>query len=126
MIEPRHPISFVATSDPEAAKAFYVDVLDLTLMETSPYALVFADGESMLRVQIVVNFSPAAYTVHGWLVNDVEQEVEALVEKGVTFQAFGVLGQDDNGVWTSPDGHKIVWFKDPGGNILSLTQMVAH
>ncbi len=121
----RQPISFIATSDPEAAKVFYSDILGLTLMETSPFALVFADGESVLRVQIVVNFSPVAYTVHGWLVSDLETEVETLAAKGVTFQSFGVLGQDDNGVWTSPDGHKIVWFKDPDGNILSFTQFVS-
>ena len=32
------------------------------------------------------------------------------------------LEQDESGVWTSPSGAKVAWFKDPDGNVLSLTQ----
>jgi hypothetical protein len=32
------------------------------------------------------------------------------------------LEQDERGVWISPDGHKIAWFRDPSGNNLSLTE----
>jgi hypothetical protein len=88
----------------------------------SPYALVFADGDVMLRVQIVQDLTPAGHTVHGWDVADIAQEVAGLTAKGVEFQIFDQLGQDTNGVWTTPSGDKIAWFKDPSGNILSFTQ----
>lgn len=118
------PISFVATSSPEEALSFYTEVLGLTLLENSPYALVFSEGEMTLRVQIVAGFSAASYTVHGWQVTNIEQEINTLASKGVQFLRFDMLAQDPSAVWTSPDGHKIAWFKDPSDNILSLTQFV--
>ena len=118
----RRPISFVASLEPEKAKAFYGEVLALELLEASPYALVYSDGGNMLRVQIVAELSPASHTVHGWQVADIERETKELGSKGVDFLKFDQLEQDATGVWTTPDGHKIAWFKDPSGNILSLTQ----
>jgi predicted enzyme related to lactoylglutathione lyase len=32
------------------------------------------------------------------------------------------LPQDELGIWTTPDGTKVAWFKDPDGNTLSLTE----
>lgn len=122
MSKTRHPISFVATTDPEKAREFYGEILNLELVEDSPYALAFTDGENILRVQIVSELTPALHTVHGWLVSHIESEIEHLASKGVEFLAFDQLPQDARQVWTSPDGHRIAWFKDPNGNILSFTQ----
>ena len=120
----RAPISFVATDDPDAATKFYRDCMGLELLETSPYALVFADGAHMLRVQIVPVFEPTPYAVHGWQVADIEGEIEALSTKGVVFERFEQMPQNASGVWTTPDGNKIAWFKDPSGNMLSLTEFL--
>ncbi len=119
----RKPISFIATTDANAARRFYGDILGLMHLESSPYACVFADGENMLRIQIVPALEPAAHTVHGWQVDDIETEIRDLQAKGVVFEIFEFLKQSPSGVWTTPDGHKIAWFKDPSGNILSLTEM---
>lgn len=124
MKKSRRPISFVATLEPEKAKVFYGEVLGLENIESSPYALVFSDGENMLRVQIVPELCPAPHTAHGWQVTNIEQEIEELTSKGVDFLTFDQLGQDASGVWTTPDGHKIAWFKDPSGNVLSFTEYV--
>ena len=121
----RRPISFIATDAPDQAKVFYGESLDLKLTEASPYALVFADGDQMLRVQIVPDFQPVSYTVHGWEVANIEVEIERLVSKGGAFERFEHMEQSDAGVWTTPDGNKIAWFKDPCGNMLSLTEFVA-
>lgn len=118
----RRPISFVAALEPEPVANFYGEVLDLELIEQSPYALVFSDGEDMLRVQIVAELSPASHTVHGWQVTNIEQEIKDFALKGVVFLTFDQLKQDASGIWTTSEGHKIAWFKDPSGNILSLTQ----
>ena len=122
LAKPRRPISFVATTEPDIAKVFYGQVLGLNLCEASPFALVFDDGAHTLRVQIVTELTPASHTVHGWEVTDIEREIAALASKGVVFLTFDQLPQNTIGVWTSPDHHKIAWFKDPSGNILSLTQ----
>jgi catechol 2,3-dioxygenase-like lactoylglutathione lyase family enzyme len=115
-------VSFIATIEPKAAEAFYSSVLGLSVIERTPYAIVFADGENTLRVQIVSELLPASHTVHGWQVTNIENEIEGLASMGVRFLTFQHLEQSSGGVWITPDGHKIAWFEDPSGNILSLTQ----
>jgi catechol 2,3-dioxygenase-like lactoylglutathione lyase family enzyme len=118
----RKPIAFIATDGPEQAAAFYRDVIGLDLVEDTPFALVFDDGGSMLRIQKIAQIEPATHTVHGWQVTDILAEMARLASHGVEFSRYEGLGQDEHGVWTSPDGHKICWFRDPCGNNLSLTQ----
>ena len=119
---PRRPVAFIATSDPDAARIFYGDVMGLQLQDASPYALVYRDADIALRVQIVGKHAPPSYTVHGWEVSDLTREIEDLGRKGVVFLRFEGMEQDGSGVWTTPSGDRIAWFKDPCGNILSLTQ----
>ena len=122
MTKQRQPISFIATDRPDEARAYYADILGLEFREATPFALVFSDGNQTLRVQIVAKLEPVAYTVHGWQVANIADEIALLVSKGVVFERFSHLPQDEQGVWTTPDGHQVVWFQDPSGNILSLTQ----
>jgi catechol 2,3-dioxygenase-like lactoylglutathione lyase family enzyme len=87
-----------------------------------PFALVFDANGVMLRVQKVAALAPASHTVLGWNVPDVRAAVEALAAKGVVFERFDGMPQDAFAIWTSAGGSSIVWFKDPDGNLLSLTQ----
>lgn len=121
----RKPIAFIATDNSEKARAFYAEILGLKLLESSAFALVFADGAQVLRVQIVAELIPAPYTAHGWQVSNIETEVARLKQKNVDTLRFESLAQDDAGIWTSPDGHKIAWFNDPSKNVLSFTQFAA-
>ncbi|HWO93526.1 MAG TPA: VOC family protein [Dehalococcoidia bacterium] len=105
--------------------AFYRDALGLTLSEESEFALVFDASGTMLRVQKVEQFTPQPFTVLGWQVDDVERIVSILVERGIQPERYPGLGQDRFGAWISPDGARTVWFRDPDGNILSLTQFPA-
>lgn len=116
-------MAFVGTTDPEAARRFYSEVLGLELIEDSPFALVYLTGGRTLRVQKMREpFVVFPGTVLGWKVADIAAEIAALAAKGVTFTRFDGLPQDHAGVWTSPDGNRIAWFRDPEGNNLSLTQ----
>jgi hypothetical protein len=60
--------------------------------------------------------------VLGWHVGDITGAVTELTRKGVTFERFEGMAQDDLGIWTSPGGGRVAWFRDPDGNTLSLTQ----
>lgn len=120
----REPVSFIATDKPDAARTFFVDVIGLELQEETPFALVFLDGEHILRVQIISELQPTGYTAHGWQVANIALEIEILRTKGVQFLHFEQLAQDELGIWTTPDGNKIAWFTDPSGNTLSLTEHV--
>ena len=116
-------MAFSATADAERAKKFYRDQLGLKLVEDSPFALVFDAAGTMLRVQRVKEVREAQYTSLGWQVPDVESKVTELEKAGVLFEHFGFPGVDERGIWTPPGSTaKIAWFKDPDGNILSLTQ----
>jgi catechol 2,3-dioxygenase-like lactoylglutathione lyase family enzyme len=115
-------IAFVATRQPARARKFYQTTLGLTLVEDGPFALVFDANGTMLRVQKVEELTPATHTVLGWDAPDIRAQIKALKKRGVRFVRFEGLDQDKSGIWTSPAGGKIAWFKDPDGNTLSLTQ----
>src|SRR5262245_17589141 len=112
--------AFVATKNAEKAKAFYRDVLGLKFVSDDQFALVFHAGGIMLRVSRVHEFSPAPYTVLGWNVADIAAAMKDLGNRGVIFEKYPGLPQDDAGVCTFPGGAKVAWFKDPDGNTLSL------
>ena len=122
MLASQPVIAFVATAAPAEALRFYRDVLGLALVEDSPFALVLEAGGTMVRVQKVERLAPQPFTALGWRVDDIAATIGELVARGVRFERFGFFEQDELGVWTTPDGAKVAWFKDPDGNTLSLTQ----
>ena len=115
-------VGFVATVDPESAKQFYESVLGLSLVEDGPFALVFNASGTTLRVQKVRHLSPASHTALGWAVIDIRSVVQSLAAKGVVFQRYDGLLQDQFGIWSAPGGASVAWFHDPDGNVLSLTE----
>jgi catechol 2,3-dioxygenase-like lactoylglutathione lyase family enzyme len=115
-------IAFSATLDAERARRFYGETLGLRLVADEPWSLVFDAHGTMLRVQRVKALTPPQHTVVGWQVPDIGATVRALAARGVEFLKIGFPDQDDQGIWSSPSGAKVAWFKDPDGNILSLTQ----
>ncbi len=115
-------IAFLETSDPERARRFYSDVLGLTFVADTPFALIFDLNGTMLRISTIERFTPAPYTVLGWKVADLRRDVEALRSRGISFERYETLAQDDLDIWTSPDGTQVAWFKDPDGNLLSLSE----
>jgi catechol 2,3-dioxygenase-like lactoylglutathione lyase family enzyme len=117
-------VAFVATKDPVKARAFYEGVLGLRLAEDEkPFALVFDANGIMLRVTTVHEHDPAPFTVLGWDVASIEKTVERLTTAGVELQRYaGINDGDPKGIWTAPGGARIAWFKDPDGNVLSVTQ----
>ncbi|HEX3627954.1 MAG TPA: VOC family protein [Verrucomicrobiae bacterium] len=115
-------IGFVATRNPAGARKFYEETLGLALVHDDAFAMVFDANGTMLRVQKVQEFLPARHTVLGWEVRDICAEVAELAKRGVRFERFEGLAQDELAIWKSPSGGKVAWFKDPDGNTLSLTQ----
>jgi len=122
MLASKKLIAFVPTADYAKARAFYSDVLGLTLISEDPFALVFDANGVILRVVKAGKFTPHPFTVLGWEVSDVDSTVAELVKKGVKFEKYGMPGQDDRGIWSAPGGAKVAWFKDPDGNVLSVSQ----
>jgi predicted enzyme related to lactoylglutathione lyase len=115
-------VAFVATSDVPRAKTFYAEVLGLELRRDDGFALVFDAHGTTLRVTKVGAVAVAPYTALGWEVPDASATVAALVKRGVQLERFDGMDQDEQGIWTSPGGDLVAWFKDPDGNTLSVTQ----
>ncbi len=117
-------IAFVPIRDAEKARAFYEGVLGLRFIKDDGFALVLEANGIMIRAAKMKDFTPAQFTVLGWQVSEIEEVVRALFAKGVHFEIFGFFKQDGLGIWTAPTGDKVAWFKDPDGNILSVSQHV--
>jgi len=116
-------IAFVAATDPERARKFYGGKLALPLIdEQLPFALVYDAHGTMLRVTIVNKVDPAPYTVLGWRVPDIVTAAKGLTASGVKLERYPGLEQDELGIWTTPGGAKVAWFKDPDANTLSISQ----
>jgi predicted enzyme related to lactoylglutathione lyase len=122
MLSEAELVAFVATADPEQAARFYGDVLGLALRERSEFALEFAASNARLRIAIAADVQPAPYTVLGWRVDDLDAAARQLIERGVEPLRYEALTQDELGIWNSPSGACVLWFADPDGNVLSLTQ----
>lgn len=122
MLGSAHLAAFAATAHPDNARQFYQGTLGLHLVSEDAFALAFDANGTMLRIQKVTVVHPAAYTILGWRVTDIQTVVAALSRLGVSFEHYSFMQQDTMGIWLAPGGARIAWFKDPDGNILSLAE----
>lgn len=118
-------VAFVPTTDPANARAFYEGVLGLRFIKDDGFAQVLdAHGIRVRVARVQPDFKPAQFAILGWEVPNIEEMVRGLGKRGVHFEVFGFFKQDELGIWTAPTGDKVAWFKDPDGNILSVSQHV--
>jgi catechol 2,3-dioxygenase-like lactoylglutathione lyase family enzyme len=119
-------VTFLTTVNPEVAVPFYRDTLGFTYLRDDGFALVFDMNGVMLRIGKAPRFTPAPNTVLGWETADINSAVDTLKQKGVTFERYPNMGQDERGICTFPGGDQVAWFKDPDGNVLSISHHVAR
>jgi catechol 2,3-dioxygenase-like lactoylglutathione lyase family enzyme len=117
------PIAMITTKDRKASESFYGDTLGLARKGDDGFAALFDLGGVTLRLTEVPSYAATGHPVLGWQVEDMEAAVSGLAANGVTMNIYEGLGQDERGIWTAPeDSCKVVFFNDPDGNGLSLTQ----
>ncbi|HSH44581.1 MAG TPA: VOC family protein [Longimicrobiales bacterium] len=124
MIQDGTPIIFVPCRDPARSRAFYEDTLGLEPVTEDEFAYTFDAGGTPLRLTRVAEHTPPDWTVAGWEVDDLEAALATLADRGVAAERFQGLDQDERGIWSAPDGTRVVWFRDPDGNVLSLTTVL--
>lgn len=124
MLGSNNIIACVPTRDAEKARAFYEGVLGLRFVKDDGFALVFDANGIMIRIAKAPEFKPLPFTLLGWQVSGIDNVVRALQNKGVHCEIFGFFKQDELGIWTAPTGDRVAWFKDPDGNLLSVSQHV--
>lgn len=125
MLDTMNIVAFVPTTDFDKARSFYEGVLGLHFVNNDGFAMVLDANGIMVRVsKVQPDFQPLPFTILGWQVTGIEDVVAALQTRGVNFERFGFFEQDALGIWTAPSGDKVAWFKDPDGNVLSVSQHV--
>jgi len=117
-------IAFIPITNYDTARPFYEGILGLRFVKNDGFAMVLDANGVMVRVVKAPDFTPLPFTILGWEVPDIEDAVSTLAGRGVSFERFGFFEQDALGVWTAPTGDKVAWFKDPDGNLLSVSQHV--
>ena len=115
-------MAFGATRDGARAREFYEKTLGLSLISEDNFAVVLDANGTMLRLQKVETFTPSVFTALGWEVSNIRAAVSELLTRGVTFQKYPWMDQDELGIWSAPSGARVAWFRDPDGNTLSLTE----
>ena len=111
-----------SVNDIAAAKAFYGDTLGVRVSEENGMLTLHIAGDRDILVHPKPNHAPATYTILNFPVEDIDRAVDELVERGVTFERYEGMGQDDRGI-NRAGGPPIAWFTDPAGNILSVLQL---
>ncbi len=113
---------FVPTTDYDKARAFYEGKLGFSFVSLDQYALVMSGGGHRIRITKMPNYTPLQGTILGWEVQDIQAVATWLRDRGVALEKYPFVQDRDLGIWTTPSGDKVAWFKDPDGNILSIAQ----
>lgn len=116
---------FLLTRDYEAARKFYEGKLGFSFVSQDQFALVVQAGESQVRIVKMEGMTPLQSTVLGWRVQGIEAVVDWLRQRGVEFEKYPFVQDKERGIWTAPSGDKVAWFKDPDGNVLSVSEHLA-
>ena len=115
-------VGFLITTDYDKARAFFEGTLGCEFVSQDQFALVVTLGGHQIRISKTPEFTPLRNTVLGWEVSDIERVVDALAQRGVVFEKYPFVQDQARGIWAAPGGAKVAWFKDPDGNVLSVSQ----
>jgi catechol 2,3-dioxygenase-like lactoylglutathione lyase family enzyme len=121
MLENSKAFSGFAVSDLEATKKFYGETLGLGVSEHNGLLSLHLAGGRDVLIYPKPNHVPATYTILNFPVDDIDAAADELIERGVTFQRYDGIEQDEKGIARS-GGPYIAWFTDPAGNVLSVLQ----
>jgi catechol 2,3-dioxygenase-like lactoylglutathione lyase family enzyme len=114
-------VGFLTTTDYEKARAFYEGKLGFEFVSLDQFALAMRAGKNMIRITKAETFQPAQGTVLGWEVDDIRAAVLWLSSRDVVTEKYAFVPDQELGIWNSPSGAQVAWFKDPDGNVLSIS-----
>ena len=121
-----HAFSGFSVNDLSAAKKFYSEVVGVSWEEQPGMGLnLMLPGDGSVFIYPKADHVPATYTALNFVVDNIDVAVDELMEKGVTFEKYDGMHQDEKGIArgiAAKKGPDIAWFKDPAGNILSVLQ----
>jgi catechol 2,3-dioxygenase-like lactoylglutathione lyase family enzyme len=108
-----------SVNDIAKAKEFYDGTLGLDVTEEFGMLRLHLAGGGEILIYPKANHVPATFTILNFAVPDVESAVDELAAKGVRFERYEGMPQDDKGIMRG-QGPDIAWFTDPAGNVISV------
>jgi catechol 2,3-dioxygenase-like lactoylglutathione lyase family enzyme len=112
-----------AVDDLAQARKFYGETLGIRVSEQHGLlTLHLAGGGPGARVYPKPGHVPAAHTILMFQVDDIEAAVGELAERGVRFERYDGMDQDERGITRGGGPFIAAWFKDPAGNIIEVLQ----
>jgi catechol 2,3-dioxygenase-like lactoylglutathione lyase family enzyme len=112
----------LAVRDLDRARRFYEETLGLETREDFGEGVMMKTGDTLISVYKSDFAGTNKATALTFDVDDIEAEVRELKDKGVFFERYDLPGLQRQGDLYVAEGMKTAWFKDPGGNILSLIE----
>lgn len=114
----------LATRDITKARAFYTDTLGLKIVYDTDDMITLQSGGTTFTVYVSQYAGTNEATALSWSVgSELDAVVRDLRAKGVTFEHYDLPGLKVDGDVHVGEGMRVVWFKDPDGNILNLVDM---
>ena len=111
-----------AVDDVDEARRFYGETLGLSTSEDNGLITLHIAGDRDVLIYPKPDHTPATFTILNFPVDDIDAAVDKLTERGVRFERYDGMGQDERGIMRD-QGPPIAWFTDPAGNILSVLQL---
>lgn len=121
MLKQQSAFSGYSANDIDAARTFYAETLGVTVNEEMGMLNLDLAGGQRVIIYPKDDHQAATFTVLNFEVPDIDAAVADLANRGVRFERYDGIPQDDRGI-AREFGPPIAWFKDPAGNILSLIQ----
>lgn len=117
------PTAFILTADRPQAVAFYSGILGFRLVAEDAHGALFDMAGLDVRLTDIPDHVPIPHPILGFEVEDIRAICGRLAAAGVPCLIYPGFGQDEAGIWSSPDGAThLAWFSDPDGNVIGLHQ----
>jgi predicted enzyme related to lactoylglutathione lyase len=123
MLKDTPAFSGFAVDDIDRAQEFYAETLGVEVTREADMLLTLhLAGDRATMIYLKPDFEPATYTILNFAVRSIDEAVDELAGRGVSFERYDGFEQDEKGIARGPEGPPIAWFKDPAGNILAVLE----
>jgi catechol 2,3-dioxygenase-like lactoylglutathione lyase family enzyme len=126
VFKPKSAFSGFSVNDLAKAKRFYSETLGLTVEDQGVGARLHLPGGGTVFTYPKDDHQPATFTILNFVVDDIDEAVDELTNRGVRFERYQNFPQADaKGILRGKQlnmGPNIAWFKDPAANVLSVIE----
>jgi catechol 2,3-dioxygenase-like lactoylglutathione lyase family enzyme len=121
MFKPKAAFSGFSVNDLERTRKFYADTLGVRVEPEGIGLRLHLPGAGTVFTYPKKDHQPATFTILNFVIDNIDEAVDELKNRGATFERYEGAPQDERGIMRK-HGPPIAWFKDPAGNVLSVIE----